>query len=83
MKDLGQRSEGILCDVDSSLGLQGPHFAGSFPGSPDGGPRVGIAVCELRRTGAMVSHLKVKWLLAESCPAACEQLQAEGRTVPS
>ena len=83
MKDLGQGSEGILCDVASSLGLQGPHFAGSFPGSSDGGPRVGIAGSELWRTGAMVSHLKVKRLLAESCPAACEQLQAEGRTVPS
>lgn len=67
VKDLGQGSKGILCDVASSLGLQGPDFAGSFPGSPDGGPRVGIACSELRRTGAMVSHLKVKRLLVESC----------------
>ena len=48
-------------------GLQGPDFAGSFLGSPDGGPSMGIARSELRRTGAMVSHLKVKQLLVESC----------------
>ena len=67
LKDLGQGSKGILCDMASSLGLQGPDFAGSFPGSPDGGPRVGIARSELRRTGAMLSHLKVKRMLVESC----------------
>lgn len=34
------------------FGLQGPDFAGSFLGSPDGAPAWGLLALELQRTGS-------------------------------